>query len=149
MSIEIRRMSVEDLPAVYRLGLRCYDPLEKPYNYWSVREVAEHLELHPEVCHVAVADKGMVVGFALGDESFELIKDTGHLEWIAVAPEYRRKGVASKLISAMVGEFQRLGLRSVVADISSKNPASVATFRKAGFDEGITVTFFVRDLGRE
>ena len=61
MTAEIRPMKIEDLPAVYRLGTRCYHVHDKPYNYWSVREVADHVEGSPELCFVAEAD-GEVVG---------------------------------------------------------------------------------------
>ena len=90
----LRPMTVEDLPAVYRLGLLCYDVLDKPYNYWTVNEVADHLENEPGLCFVADHD-GEVVGFALAAESYEVLEDTGHLEWIAVAPGHRGEGLAT------------------------------------------------------
>ena len=138
-------MQVEDLPAVYRLGLRCYDVLDKPYNYWSVREVADHFETETELCFVA-EDGGEVVGFALGAESFEILEDTGHLEWIAVAPEHRREGLAARLIDTFVEAVRARGRKQVVADVSSANEASRTLFARAGFDEGISVTFFTRRL---
>jgi ribosomal protein S18 acetylase RimI-like enzyme len=115
-------MRVEDLPAVYNLGLRCYDVLDKPYNYWSVLEVAEHLEQEPGLCFVAV-ENGDIVGFALGAESYEILDETGHLEWVAVAPEQRRDGLATRLIDAFVEELRRRGRREVAADVSSANEA--------------------------
>ena len=138
-------MQVEDLPAVYRLGLRCYDVLDKPYNYWSVREVADHFETETELCFVA-DDGGEVVGFALGAESYEILEDTGHLEWIAVAPEHRREGLAVRLIDTFVEALRARGRKEVVADVSSANEASRVLFARAGFDEGISVTFFTRRL---
>jgi ribosomal protein S18 acetylase RimI-like enzyme len=138
-------MQVEDLPAVYRLGERCYDVLEKPYNYWSVREVADHVETAPGLCFVAEAE-GRVVGFALAAESYEILDDTGHLEWVAVAPEHRLEGVATRLIAAVVDALRDLGRTVVVADVSSANQASRRVFARAGFEEGIAVTFFTRRL---
>jgi ribosomal protein S18 acetylase RimI-like enzyme len=138
-------MRVEDLPAVYRLGLRCYDVLDKPYNYWSVREVADHFETETGLCFVA-DDGEEVVGFALGAESFEIIEDTGHLEWIAVAPEHRREGLAVQLIETFVEALRARGRRQAVADVSSANEASRVLFARAGFEEGISVTFFTRRL---
>ena len=32
---------------------------------------------------------------SLGAESYEILEDTGHLEWVAVAPEHRRDGLAT------------------------------------------------------
>jgi ribosomal protein S18 acetylase RimI-like enzyme len=145
MTAAIRPMKIEDLPAVYRLGTRCYHVHDKPYNYWSVREVADHVEGSPELCFVAEA-AGEVVGFALGAPSYEILKDTGHLEWVAVDSEYRRTGLATQLIDAVVSALRALGRQDVVADVSSANEASRTLFARAGFDEGISVTFFTRRL---
>lgn len=145
MSAAVRAMQVEDLSAVYRLGLRCYDVLDKPYNYWSVREVADHFETETELCFVAEAG-GEVVGFVLGAENYEILEDTGHLEWIAVAPEHRREGLAVKLIDTFVEALRTRGRKRVVADVSSANEASRVLFARAGFEEGISVTFFTRRL---
>lgn len=145
MSATIRPMELEDLPAVYRLGLRCYDVLDKPYNYWSIREVADHLETEPELSFVAVNGRELV-GFVLGSESYEILADTAHLEWVAVAPEHRGDGLGARLIDAFVETLRTLGRREVVADVSSKNEGSRTVFRRAGFEEGIGITFFTRRL---
>jgi ribosomal protein S18 acetylase RimI-like enzyme len=138
-------MRVADFGAVYELGLRCYDVLDKPYNYWSIREVADHLDGNPGFCFVAEAD-GRVVGFTLGDASFEILEDTGHLEWIAVAPEYRRQGVAVRLIEQIVDAFREIGKKRVVADIASGNRSSQAMAARTWFTEGISVTYFTKEL---
>ena len=143
--VSIRPMRVADFGDVYELGLQCYDVLDKPYNYWSIREVADHLEGNPGLCFVAEAD-GRVVGFTLGDASFEILEDTGHLEWIAVAPEYRRRGVAARLIDRAVETFRELGKKRVVADIASGNAASRAMAARTGFTEGISVTYWAKEL---
>jgi ribosomal protein S18 acetylase RimI-like enzyme len=141
----IRPMRVGDFTQVYELGLLCYDVLDKPYNYWSIREVADHLEGNPGLCFVAEAD-GQIVGFALADETFELIEDTGHLEWVAVAPEFRKRGVASRLITTAADALRAAGKVRVVADIASDNPTSRAMAARLGWTEGISVTYFVKDL---
>lgn len=145
MSVSIRPMELDDLPAVYRLGARCWDVLDKPYNYWSVREVAEHFEQEPELSFVAVED-GRVVGFVLGAASYEILEDTGHLEWVAVDPDRRRDGLGTRLIEEFVGAVRARGRKDVVADVSSRNDASRALFARAGFGEGIGITFFTRRL---
>ena len=145
MSVTIRSMTVDDFSQVYQLGLRCYDVLDKPYNYWTIREVADHLESNPDLCYVA-DDGGKVVGFALGEDSFVILENTGHLEWVAVAPEYRRHGLAGRLVETLVEVYRSKGKDRVVADISSENGASRGMARKLGFAEGISVTFFVKEL---
>lgn len=144
--ITIRPMQVADFAAVYQLGLRCFDVLDKPYNWWSILEVADHLENHGDCCFVAEAVDGQIAGFTLGTEDFELIKDTAHLEWIAVDAAFRGQGIASRLIETAVAHYKGLGREYVVADVSSENAASRKLFEAQGFEEGISVTFFRKKL---
>jgi hypothetical protein len=46
----------------------------------------------------------------------------------------------------VVEQMRVLGRQDVVADVSSANEASRTLFARAGFDEGISVTFFTRRL---
>jgi ribosomal protein S18 acetylase RimI-like enzyme len=143
MEPTIRPMDVRDFAEVYELGRRSYKVTDKPYNYWSIREVADHLERNPGLCFVAEAD-GRVVGFILGDETFEIIEDTAHLEWIAVDEQYRRHGIARRLLEAAVAAVERMGKGAVVADIATDNPYSRALAEKLGFVEGLSVTYFTK-----
>jgi ribosomal protein S18 acetylase RimI-like enzyme len=143
--VEIRPMRVADFAQVYELGLASYDVLDKPYNYWSIREVADHLQGNSGLCFVAEAD-GVIVGFALADATFELIENTGHLEWLAIASSFRRRGLATQLIGVITDALKDAGKARVVADIASDNPASRAMAARAGFTEGISVTYFEKEL---
>ena len=145
METVIRPMTARDVGEVYELGLRCYTVTDKPYNYWSLVEVAEHVETSPRLCFVAEGE-GRVVGFALGAETFEIIDDTAHVEWIAVAPEARRQGLATRLLQTAVDAVAELGKARVVADIASDNAYSQGLARKLGFEEGLSVTYFTKEL---
>jgi ribosomal protein S18 acetylase RimI-like enzyme len=65
---------------------------------------------------------------------------------VAVAPEYRRQGVALRLVDRAVEALREAGKKRVVADIASRNEASRAMAERTGFTEGISVTYFVKDL---
>lgn len=145
MEPTIRPMRVQDFADVYELGRRCYRVTDAPYNYWSIREVADHLETCPELCYVAEAD-GRVVGFAIGTDTFEIIEETAHLEWVAVDPDYRRRGLATRLLQALLDVVEELGKRRVVADIASDNRYSRGLAQKLGFREGLSVTYFEKEL---
>jgi ribosomal protein S18 acetylase RimI-like enzyme len=78
---------------------------------------------------------GEVVGFAklrkfhLADEKY------GCIFWLAVHPNHRRKGVASALVNFATEELEREGQRGVFASVKRTNKASLATFRKEGFEQ--------------
>lgn len=79
--------------------------------------------------------EGRLHGFAWMDD----YRQEGlHLEglWVRslmVAPQARRMGVASRLLSCLVETARRQGAECLYADIDEDNDASLLTFRKAGF----------------
>lgn len=145
MTAALRSMTLDDVPAVYRLGAACYDCTAIPYVFWTLGEVAHHFESFPDLCVVAEAD-GAVVGFGLAAPSYELLVGTGHVEWIAVAPEQRREGLARRLVQTLLQALRARGCDTVVADVTGTNEPSRRLFARAGFAEGTTITFFRRRL---
>jgi len=53
---------------------------------------------------------------------------------LAVAPEYRRRGVASALMDAAKSEARRLGLKRVTLGARITLPGNVTLFRRHGFE---------------
>ena len=145
MNAAIRPMERRDVDAVYALGLRCYDVDEPPYNYWSRAEVDRHADEGGALCFVAEAD-GDVVGFLLGDETFETLADAAYLEWAAVAPAWRRRGVAERLLETAVDTARALGRTRAFTDIATGNEPSLRLAQKHGFAERATVAYLVKEL---
>jgi hypothetical protein len=81
------------------------------------------------------AGRGLAGRLPLGTRSYELT-DKPYNFW----------SVQLRLIEAVVVELRTLGRRDVVAVVSSANEASRELFRRAGFEEAISVTFFTRHL---
>jgi len=82
--------------------------------------------------------QGIVVGFAklvefnLGGGKF------GCILWLAVHPQFRRKGVASALVNTGTARLKDDGASAVFASVQRRNVASLAVFsrqcfRKMGF----------------
>ena len=82
--------------------------------------------------------KGTVVGFAKLIEFNVGIDKFGCILWLAVHPQFRRKGVASALVNAGTTRLKDDGARAVFASLQRRNVASLAVFsrqcfRKMGF----------------
>jgi hypothetical protein len=56
--------------------------------------------------------------------------------------------VATRLLQTVVDVAERMGKARVVADIASDNTYSQGLARKLGFSEGISVTYFTKELRR-
>ena len=94
--------------------------------------------LHEEGEVLVSETEGLVVGFAklinfhVGGGKF------GCILWLAVHPQFRRKGIASALVNAGTTRLKDDGARAVFASVQRRNVASLAVFsrqcfRKKGF----------------
>lgn len=55
------------------------------------------------------------------------------IENVAVLPEYRRRGAAFALLSAIEAEAGARGLESISLEVASRNNGAVLLYEKAGF----------------
>ena len=106
---------------------------------------------------VLVADlQGNAIGFAKLIEFSVGGRKYGCLLWIAVHPEFRRKGVASALTAEVIGRLKRGGAETVFASSQRRKTSALITlerngFRRVGFLElsrlfGWRVFEFYRDI---
>jgi ribosomal protein S18 acetylase RimI-like enzyme len=84
--------------------------------------------LRDEAAFVAEAD-GALIGsvFCTGDD------DALYIGRLAVAPAWRRRGVASALVEAAKGEARRRGARRITLGARIALPGNVALFQRHGF----------------
>jgi [ribosomal protein S18]-alanine N-acetyltransferase len=144
--VTIRPMTAGDFGPVYELGSRCFDRTTIPYNYWSIGNVAKHLETSGDLCLVA-EDNGRVVGFLLCDETFETDEQSAYIEWLAVDEEHRRRGLGRRLTEAALARVAALGKTRVVLEVAAPNAGSRKLFEQLGFEEEVTVTYLARRMG--
>lgn len=77
--------------------------------------------------------QGSAVGFA---KLIEFQVDRGKfgcILWVAVHPQFRRKGIASALITAGTGRLNADGVKAVFASVQRRNIASLSLFSRQGF----------------
>ncbi|MDF1595396.1 MAG: GNAT family N-acetyltransferase [Acidimicrobiia bacterium] len=87
-------------------------------------------EFDPHGVMVAVEDATCsAVGFAI---SFKR-SDFGYVSVVAVAPAYRRRGLASALVGSAAAYLRSLGLRLVRIDAWEDSPPAVLTYERLGF----------------
>jgi len=97
-----------------------------------IRYFATH-SLHEEGQVLVTEAQEAVVGFAklidfhVGSGKF------GCILWLAVHPQFRRKGIASALVNAGTERLKHDGARAVFASVQRRNIASLTVFSKEGF----------------
>ncbi len=128
LQLTIRRAQPADIPqivAVERIAFN--DP-------WDERTLRESLAFYPETFFVA-KDNGEIAGFVAGG-----VEDTGeevygHIMNLAVAPEYRRRGIGQQLIHRLEQEYAILGASGVQLEVRIGNTGAQEFYRRLGYRE--------------
>ena len=96
---------------------------------WSKEEMFRDFELPHSVYFVALDENGRPVGYA---NLWHIINE-GHINNIAVSEPYRRRGVGSALIEAMLEEAVKREMIGLTLEVREGNRAAMALYHKYGF----------------
>ena len=121
----IRKMTVEDIPAVVALDQMSFS------LPWPERSFRFELTDNPASrCWVAEVD-GSIVGMIVN----WLLVDEVHVATIATHPGYRRQGIARKLLSHSLRYMSDEGAVSSFLEVRESNAAAREMYRKFGYAE--------------
>lgn len=120
----IRDMKAQDVPEVAALEKVCFcDP-------WSEQSIASELNNRLADWLVAEID-GHVAGY-IGSQT---VLDMTDMMNIAVAPDFRRQGVAEALVCALVSRLKNNGVIGLMLEVRVSNAAAIALYHKLGFSQ--------------
>lgn len=118
----IVEMTQNHVSQIAELEARCFsDP-------WSARSIASELE-NPLSLWLVEEREGCVAGY-IGSQSVPPEADVMN---VAVAPEFRRCGVASALLSALLARLCAQGIESLSLEVRVSNAPARALYERFGF----------------
>lgn len=122
MDLEIKVLDERHLEDVIRIEKECFS---KPWSENAVRELllSEKAEL------LGAFDGGRLIGYSC----LEWVLDEGSLTNIAVSDEYRKMGVGSQLMAALMKSAEEKKLAFVTLEVRVSNLPAVNLYRKFGF----------------
>lgn len=123
--IRIVPMSADHLDELERLERICFS---RP---WSKRMLGEELENQCAAFLVAEDEDGKVLGYA----GLLVMMDEGYITNVAVFPEYRRMGVAAKIIEVYLNFAKANRLAFLTLEVRPSNAAAIALYQRFGFEE--------------
>jgi ribosomal-protein-alanine N-acetyltransferase len=142
---QLRKFKMDDLQSVMQINRVCL-----PENYTDMFFVDLH-QRFPETFIVA-EDKGATVGYTMcrievGLSSFGLggLIRKGHVVSIAVLPDYRRKGVATALMKAVMEGMNYYKARQIYLEVRITNAAAIDLYKKLGLDITRTIAGYYSD----
>ncbi len=120
----IRKMTLQDAPAIAQLEIACFsDP-------WSEKSIASETE-NPLSYWLVAEDNGTIAGY-VGSQS---VLDAADMMNLAVAPAYRRKGVGQNLVNALVEHLQDKQVIALLLEVRVSNEPAIALYEKMGFEQ--------------
>ena len=124
-TIRIVPMNADHLEELERLERICFS---RP---WSKRMLAEELENACAAFLVAEDETGAVLGYA----GLLVMMDEGYITNVAVFPEYRRLGVAAKIIDVYMNFAKANDLAFLTLEVRPSNAPAIALYQRFGFEE--------------
>ena len=127
-----REMRKTDVPFISRLE-------EETFSMpWSAASFLQMIEKEDTAYHVAEED-----GRLLGGCGLLMIAGEGNITNVVVAPDARRRGVATGLLTHLLMEGDRAGLTAYTLEVRVSNAAAIGLYEKLGFvSEGIRPNFY-------
>ena len=120
----ITEMKADHVPQVAVLEKLCFaDP-------WSEMSIASELQNLWSYWLVAVSGD-TVVGYIGAQSSF----DEADVMNVAVHPDFRRQGIAEKLISTLVEELKNRGIHALMLEVRASNAPAIALYEKQCFQQ--------------
>jgi len=120
----IRKMTAEDVSAIAELERICFsDP-------WSENSIAS--ELDNRLSYWLVADVDGVVEGYVGSQT---VLDMADMMNLAVAPKFRRQGIAEALVTELASYLKVNGVLGLMLEVRASNVPAIALYAKMGFCE--------------
>ena len=131
----IREVRREDYAAVARFWRELLDVPAATDE--SVQKTFEKMSGDSRYCTYVAVEDGIVVGFITLVEVLSIDDPEGYIKMngIAVAPEYRHRGIAQQLIEHVEQAGRERGANSIGAATSFKREGSQALLDKLGYEK--------------
>ena len=123
---EVRPLTVAQIDECWRLDQRCF-----LYGEAYSRDTFEYLLTASEsISYRIVTQNNGMAGFVIG-----LVEPdhTGHITTIGVAPEHRRRNLASRLLEKTEDGFRQRNVRIVRLEVRSANVAAQSLYLSMGY----------------
>ena len=142
----IRQAGKEDLPVLTSLALKLWPGHEKQALETELGEILEKL-----AAFFLAFSGEQAVGFAQCQLRHDYVEGTehspvGYLEGIYVEPDWRRNGIAGKLLSACESWARQQGCREFASDCEITNSESLRFHLGLGFTEANRIICFTKKL---
>ncbi|MBN2386583.1 MAG: ribosomal protein S18-alanine N-acetyltransferase [Anaerolineales bacterium] len=122
-TLVIRRMTVEDIPAVHEIDTLSFS------LPWPERSFRFEMTENPVSRGWVAEQAGQIIAMLI----LWLAADEAHIATIATHPNYRRQGLGEKILLVALGVARQEGARRAFLEVRAGNLAAQAMYHKYGF----------------
>jgi [ribosomal protein S18]-alanine N-acetyltransferase len=127
MDVKIESATAKLLDQLYRIEELCFDQ-----EAFSKRQIAYLLTDYNTISLVAKVDSD-IVGFIIAQLEVEENTEFGHIITINVTPKYRRKSIATKLLSEIEMLLKQKGVGECRLEVREDNHAAIKLYQTLGY----------------
>lgn len=125
--MDIRKMMIDDYDEVYALWMSCtgmgLNNLDDSRNGINI-----FLKRNPDTCFVARNDNKIVGVIIVGNDGRR-----GYIYHTAVNPQYRKQGIASRLVDTALKALKQCGINKVALVVFDRNENGNQFWENQGF----------------
>jgi ribosomal protein S18 acetylase RimI-like enzyme len=129
MNVIIEDANIRLLGELYEIEKQCFDE-----EAFSKQQIGYLLEDYNAVSFVARVDEE-IAGFIIGRVDLIRNRPVGHIMTIDVAPNYRRKKVAQKLMLETEAVFKTKGAKECRLEVRENNVTALSLYIKLGYEK--------------
>jgi ribosomal-protein-alanine N-acetyltransferase len=119
----IRRMSLEDVPAVHEIDMLSFS------LPWSERSFRYEVTQNPVSRGWVAEAEGRIAAMLV----LWLVVDEAHIATIAVHPDFRRQGIGEQILLSALRSAKDEGAQRAFLEVRAGNAAAQAMYKKYGF----------------
>jgi ribosomal-protein-alanine acetyltransferase len=127
MDIEISNVTMRLLDKLWAIENQCFEQ-----EAFTKQQLAYLIADYNTIGLTALVN-GEIAGFALARVNIRRNVTFGHILTIDVAPTYRRKGIAQKLLQEIENTLRDRGVNECRLEVRENNKAALNLYRKLGY----------------
>lgn len=127
MDIKLEALSIRLLYELYEIESQCFGQ-----EAFSKQQLA-YLLTDYNALGLAARVNGEIAGFAIARIDIVENASIGHILTVDIAPSYRRKGIAQKILHEIEALFKERGIKECRLEVREDNAAAVNLYQKLGY----------------
>lgn len=131
----LRAMTLKDLDQIVEIDTKVIGQ-SRP-EYWKLK--LELVEKRSPMASLVAEVEGKIIGFVIGDASgwsYGVPENIGWIDTIGVDPEAQRAGIAKMLLTEMVNNLKKVGVKKVYTFVNWRDWDLLQFFDAMGFKRG-------------